>query len=105
MRNAGSSSRASGAVTPVGNDVATTWAALCSRSQSGRGPSRKFDAAAFQVRFACEVKGFDVAQYMDRKEAKRSDLYTQYAMAASVQAMARRRASPTDGLRPGARPA
>lgn len=75
-----------GCVTPVGNDVPTTWAALLA-GKSGGGPITKFDAAPFKVRFAAEVKGFDVTQYMDRKEAKRSDLYTQYAMAAAVQAM------------------
>ncbi|MEX2181172.1 MAG: beta-ketoacyl-ACP synthase II [Gemmatimonadaceae bacterium] len=75
-----------GCVTPVGNDLAGTWAALLA-GKSGGGPITRFDAAAFKVRFACEVKGFDPTAYMDRKEVKRSDLYTQYAMAASVQAM------------------
>ncbi len=76
-----------GCVTPVGNDLPSTWAALLA-GKSGGGPITKFDPAPFKVRFACEVKGFDVTQYMDRKEAKRSDVYTQYAMAAAVQAMA-----------------
>jgi 3-oxoacyl-[acyl-carrier-protein] synthase II len=76
-----------GAVSPVGNDVATTWRSLL-EGKSGGAPITKFDASNFAVRFACEVKGFDPLQYMDRKEAKRSDLYTQYAMAGSVQAMA-----------------
>ena len=75
-----------GAVTPVGNDVATTWQALLA-GKSGAANITKFDATNFSVRFAAEVKGFDALQYMDRKEAKRSDLYTQYAIAASVQAM------------------
>jgi 3-oxoacyl-[acyl-carrier-protein] synthase II len=75
-----------GAVTPVGNDVATTWRALLA-GQSGAAPITKFDATGFQVRFAAEVKGFDPSQYMDRKETKRSDLYTQYAIAAAAQAM------------------
>jgi 3-oxoacyl-[acyl-carrier-protein] synthase II len=75
-----------GCVTPVGNDVATTWAALLA-GQGGAAPITKFDASNHAVRFACEVKGFDVGQYMERKEAKRSDPYTQYAMAAAVQAM------------------
>ncbi len=75
-----------GALTPVGNDVAATWRALLD-GRSGGAPITKFDAERFAVRFACEVKEFDAAQYMDRKEAKRADLYTQYAMAASVQAM------------------
>jgi 3-oxoacyl-[acyl-carrier-protein] synthase II len=76
-----------GCVTPVGNDLPSTWAALLA-GKSGGGPITKFDPAPFKVRFACEVKGFDVTQYMDRKEAKRADVYTQYAMAAAVQAMA-----------------
>jgi len=75
-----------GMISPVGNDVAATWASLL-RSVSGAAPITKFDATAFPVRFAAEVKGFDPLLYMDRKEAKRSDLYTQYALAASVQAM------------------
>ena len=75
-----------GAVTPVGNDVATTWRALLD-GRSGGAPITRFDASALSVRFACEVKGFDPLQYMDRKEAKRADLYTQYAVAAAVQAM------------------
>lgn len=75
-----------GAITPVGNDVATTWQALLG-GVSGGGLITKFDASTFKVRFACEVKGFDALEYMDRKEAKRADLFTQYALAASVQAM------------------
>lgn len=75
-----------GAITPVGNDVAATWSALLS-GKSGTGPISKFDASAFPVKFAAEVKGFDPAMYMDRKEARRFDPYTQYAIAAAVQAM------------------
>lgn len=75
-----------GAVTAVGHDVATTWRALLAGT-SGAGPITKFDTTHFKVRFACEVKGFDAGVYMDRKEAKRNDIYTQYALAASVQAM------------------
>jgi 3-oxoacyl-[acyl-carrier-protein] synthase II len=75
-----------GCVTPVGNDVPATWEALLA-GQSGGGPITRFDASACKVRFACEVKGFDPSAYMDRKEIKRSDLFTQYAVAASVQAM------------------
>jgi len=75
-----------GALTPVGNDVATTWRALLAGT-SGAGPITKFDASKFPVRFACEVKGFDPLAYMDRKDAKRADPYAQYAIAGSVQAM------------------
>lgn len=75
-----------GCLTAVGNDVATTWDALRA-GKSGGGPITRFDAEKFSTRFANEVKDFDVSLYMDRKEAKRADLYTQYAVAASVQAM------------------
>jgi len=75
-----------GMLTAVGNDVATTWQSLLA-GRSGGGPITKFDPARFDVRFACELKGFDVTGYMERKEAKRSDLYTQYAVAASTEAM------------------
>ncbi len=75
-----------GAVTPVGNDVATMWRSLID-GKSGAAPITHFDASGFEVRFACEVKGFDVSLYMDRKEAKRSDQFTQYAVAAASQAM------------------
>ncbi|MGH7638787.1 MAG: beta-ketoacyl-ACP synthase II [Gemmatimonadaceae bacterium] len=75
-----------GALTPVGNDVASTWRALLSGA-SGAANITKFDASTWPVRFACELKGFDPLQYMDRKEAKRADWYAQYSIAASVQAM------------------
>jgi 3-oxoacyl-[acyl-carrier-protein] synthase II len=75
-----------GAVTPVGNDVATTWRAM-REGKSGAARITKFDPSAFPVQFACEVKGFDALLTMDRKEAKRADLYTQYAVAAAVEAM------------------
>lgn len=75
-----------GALTAVGNDVATTWQHLLS-GVSGGAPITHFDASGFSVRFACELKGFDPQVAMDRKEVRRSDLYTQYAMVASVQAM------------------
>src|SRR4051812_4794486 len=75
-----------GAITPVGNDVATTWRAILD-GQSGSAPITKFDTANFPVTFACEVKGYDPAMYMDRKEARRADPYTQYAVAAAAQAM------------------
>ncbi len=75
-----------GAITPVGNDVATTWRSLL-EGKSGTAPITKFDASKFSVRFAAEVKGFNPLDYMDRKEAKRADPYTQYAVAGARQAM------------------
>jgi 3-oxoacyl-[acyl-carrier-protein] synthase II len=75
-----------GAITPVGNDVAATWRAI-TQGVSGGAPITKFDHSTFPVHFACEVKGFDPLLYLERKEAKRADLFAQYAIAASVQAM------------------
>ena len=75
-----------GLVTPVGNDVESTWSALLA-GRSGAAPITKFDASALQVRFACEIKDFDPSQYMDRKEAKRYDAFVQYALAAAHQAV------------------
>src|SRR3954464_10645719 len=76
-----------GAITPVGNDVASTWAAIL-EGRSGSAPITKFDTSKFPVTFACELKGFDPGTYMDRKEARRADQYTQYAVGAATQAMA-----------------
>ena len=75
-----------GLVTPVGNDVESTWDALVA-GRSGAGPITKFDPSRLQVRFACEVKGFDAGRYMDRKEARRFDLFAQFALAAAHQAV------------------
>jgi len=75
-----------GLVTPLGNTVEDTWACLLA-GQSGAGPITKFDPSKLQVRFACEVKGFDPLLYIDRKEAKRYDLFAQLAMAAAHQAI------------------
>jgi 3-oxoacyl-[acyl-carrier-protein] synthase II len=75
-----------GLVTPVGNDVESTWQGLLS-GRSGAAPITKFDPSKQQVRFACEVKGFDPLQYIDRKEARRYDLFAQFALAAAQQAV------------------
>jgi 3-oxoacyl-[acyl-carrier-protein] synthase II len=75
-----------GLVTPVGLTVEETWTSLLS-GKSGAGPITKFDPSRLQVRFACEVKGFDPLLYMDRKEAKRYDLFAQFALAGAQQAM------------------
>jgi 3-oxoacyl-[acyl-carrier-protein] synthase II len=75
-----------GAVTPLGNDVATTWRAM-QAGVSGATLITKFDASSFPVRFACELKAFDPLKAMERKEAKRADPYAQYAVAAAVEAM------------------
>ena len=75
-----------GLVTPVGTDVESTWAALLAGTP-GAAPITKFDPARLSVRFACEVKGFDPLQYIDRKEARRYDLFAQFALAAAHQAV------------------
>src|SRR5262245_58434502 len=75
-----------GVISSVGNDLPTTWAALLA-GKSGGAPITRFDTTNFKVKFACETKGFDPALYQDKKEIKRSDLFTQYALGASVQAM------------------
>ncbi len=75
-----------GAITPVGLTVAQTWEALLA-GRSGIDHITRFDARDLRTTFAGEVRGFDPAQYMDRKEARRLDLYIQYAVAATKQAM------------------
>jgi len=75
-----------GLVTPIGPDVASTWEGLLA-GKSGAGPITKFDPARLGVRFACEVKGFDPLQYMDRKEARRYDPFAQFALGAAHQAI------------------
>ena len=75
-----------GLLSPVGNDVASTWRGLLD-GVNGVGPITQFDTANFPVKFGCELKGFDPLKYMDRKEVKRTDVFTQMALAASVQAM------------------
>jgi 3-oxoacyl-[acyl-carrier-protein] synthase II len=88
-----------GAITPVGNDVATTWRSLI-EGKSGTAPITKFDASKFPVRFAAEVKGFNPLDFMERKEAKRADQYTQYAVAAARQAMTDARLVERNGMDP-----
>jgi 3-oxoacyl-[acyl-carrier-protein] synthase II len=75
-----------GAITPIGNDVPTFWENLLG-GMSGAGQITAFDASDFPVRIGCEVKNFDPGQWMDRKMARRTALVTQYAVAASRQAL------------------
>jgi 3-oxoacyl-[acyl-carrier-protein] synthase II len=74
-----------GALTPLGNDVRSTWEALI-RGESGAGPITQFDVAGFPVTFACEVKDFDPAVWIDRKQARRMDRFAQLIVAAARQA-------------------
>jgi len=75
-----------GAVSPVGNDVASSWEALLA-GRSGIGPITRFDASGLGCRIAGEVKDFDLAAYMSPKEARRMDTFIHYGIAASVQAI------------------
>ncbi len=76
-----------GAITPLGNDVDTTWAAAV-EGKSGAGPITHFDASKFKTQFACEVKGYNPNDHFDRKKARQLDLYAQYALVAARQAVA-----------------
>ena len=76
-----------GGVTPLGLTAEETWENV-KKGVSGAGPITHFDASQFKTQFACEVKGFDPANYVDRKEARKMDLYTQYALAAAKMAVA-----------------
>ncbi len=75
-----------GAITPLGNTVEQFWNNIIA-GKSGAGPITKFDASKFKTRFACEVKDFIATDYIEKKELKKYDLYTQYAIAASEQAI------------------
>ncbi len=75
-----------GALTPLGNDVATTWENAL-KGVSGAGPITHFDASLFKTQFACEVKGFNAADHFDRKKLRQLDLYAQYAIVAARQAV------------------
>ena len=75
-----------GALTPVGNDVNTMWDNLLA-GKSGAGPITQFDSTHFKTHFACEVKNFDATAIVGKKEARRTDRFTQFALAASLQAL------------------
>lgn len=75
-----------GAITPLGLDMKSTWEALLA-GRSGVGRITAFDPDGLMTKIAAEVKGFDVGQYMDRKEARRMDRFTHFAVAASLQAV------------------
>ena len=75
-----------GAITPIGNNVSDFWENLVN-GVSGAGPITHFDASLFKTQFACEVKNFEATKYIDRKEARKMDLYTQYAIAVAKEAV------------------
>lgn len=75
-----------GALSPLGNSAEETWKNMLS-GVSGAGPITHFDASMFKTQFACEVKNFNVTDFIDRKEARKMDLYTQYAIASAQMAV------------------
>lgn len=76
-----------GALTPIGNTAAEFWQGL-SNGVSGAVPITKFDASLFKTQFACEVKNFDVTQFIPRQDARKMDLFTQYAIVVADEAIA-----------------
>lgn len=75
-----------GAVTPVGNDAETTWKNILD-SQSGIGPLTRLDAEQFPAKVAAEVKDFNIEEYIERKEARKMDRFTHYAVASALMAV------------------
>ena len=75
-----------GALTPIGNSVSEFWEGLVSGT-SGAAPITRFDASKFKTQFACELKDYNASDYFDRKEARKMDLFTQYAMVAADEAI------------------
>ena len=75
-----------GMVTPLGNDVATTWQNLL-QGKSGADQISHFDASRFKTQFACEVKNLDMSAIFDQKEMRRYDRYIHYAMKSADEAI------------------
>ncbi len=75
-----------GTINPIGNSVAEYWDALLN-GVSGAAPITHFDASQFKTQFACELKGFDAKEHFERKEARKYDPFTQYAMVSTAQAL------------------
>ena len=76
-----------GALTPIGNNIEQYWNSLVD-GVSGAAPITRYDATKFKTRFACEVKDFNVNDFIHRKDARKMDKFTQYAMVASDEAIA-----------------
>ena len=75
-----------GALTPLGNDVPSTWESLIN-GVSGAQPITRFDASRFKTQFACEVKNYDPLRYFDRKESRKIDLFAQFGMISADEAI------------------
>ena len=76
-----------GLITPIGNDLESTWSSLLA-GKNGAAPITRFDTARFATKFACEVKGWDASQFFDKRELKHIDLFLQFGVAAGVLAVA-----------------
>ena len=76
-----------GSLTPLGNDVTSTWQSMLN-GVSGANLITRFDTTNFKCKIACEVKGFDPLDYFDRKESKKLDLFSQFGLVASEEAIA-----------------
>lgn len=76
-----------GALTPIGNTLSEFWESLIN-GKSGAAPIKQFDASLFKTQFACEVKNFNIEDFMDRKEARKLDQFSQYAIVSASEAMA-----------------
>src|SRR5215470_13745810 len=76
-----------GAVTPLGNSIEDSWKNLTA-GKSAAAPITKFDASKFKTRFACEVKNFNGEKYFEKKDLRKYDLFSQYAVAAVEEAVA-----------------
>jgi 3-oxoacyl-[acyl-carrier-protein] synthase II len=76
-----------GTITPIGNDLESTWAALLA-GKNGAGPITLFDSSQFATRFACEVKGWDPSRFFDKRELKHLDRFLQFGVAAGMMAVA-----------------
>lgn len=76
-----------GAITPIGNTVSEYWEGLIS-GKSGAAPIQQYDASKFKTQFACEIKNFNVEDFIDKKEARKLDQFSQYAMVSASEAMA-----------------
>ncbi|HSN25320.1 MAG TPA: beta-ketoacyl-ACP synthase II [Kofleriaceae bacterium] len=75
-----------GLVTPIGNDLETTWSSLLA-GKSGAGPITQFDTSNFATKFGCEVKGFDSSKFFDKREIKHLDRFLQFGVAAAMMAL------------------
>src|SRR5690554_3253801 len=75
-----------GALTPIGNSIPEYWDSL-QKGVSGAAPITHFDASKFKTRFACELKGFNPEDFLDRKEVRKADPFVHYAMASTDEAV------------------